>query len=203
MDLRSLISQSMGSAWASGLNLYATCSVLGLLGRFGVIELSGGLAIVESWWVIGPALAMYLAEFVADKIPWFDSAWDAVHTFVRVPLGALLAASAFSEEGTASQVTALVSGGALAAESHALKAGVRMAINASPEPVTNWIASLSEDVLAIGGIMLAVQRPGWFFAFLSLFVVGAAVGLYLAWNGIRALAGRIARMLALRPGPLT
>lgn len=90
----------MGAAWVSGVNVYATCAMLGLLGRYGV-ELAGNLTVLESWWIIGSALAVYLAEFIADKIPWFDSVWDAIHPFVWIPAGAVLAASTYSESGSA------------------------------------------------------------------------------------------------------
>ena len=109
-----MLAQSMGGAWTSGLNLYATCAGLGLMGRYGGAELAGNLAVLESWWVIGPALAMYVAEFVADKLPWLDSAWDAVHTFIRIPAGFLLAGSVYAESGLAAQATAAFAGAALA-----------------------------------------------------------------------------------------
>lgn len=182
----------MVSGWASGLNVYATCAVLGLLGRFDVVELYGKPAVLETWWVIGPAMAMYCVEFVADKVPWVDSAWDAIHTFVRVPLGALLAASTFSNEGAATQVAALVTGGSLAAQSHALKASLRTVINATPEPVSNWIASLAEDILVVAGISFAVFQPGWSLLLLGVFVVAGAIGLFFTWRTIRAMGGGVA-----------
>ena len=120
MDPFALIAQSMGGAWTSGVNAYATCAALGLLGRYGGIELGGNLTVLESWWVIVPALVMYVAEFFADKAPWLDSTWDAAHTFVRIPAGALLAASVYSESGAAVQVAALLAGGALAGAAHEL-----------------------------------------------------------------------------------
>lgn len=191
----------MVSGWASGLNVYATCAVLGLLGRFDVVELYGKPAVLESWWVIGPALAMYCVEFVTDKVPWVDSAWDAIHTFVRVPLGALLAAGTFSDEGAASQVAALVSGGSLAAQSHVLKASLRTIINATPEPVSNWIASLAEDALVVAGILFAVFQPGWSLLLLGAFVVAGAIGLYFTWRTIRAMGGGIANVIGgMKPG---
>ena len=194
MDLITLISQSMGAAWASGINLYATCSVLGLLGRFDIVELQGKLSIVESWWVIGPALALYCVEFVVDKVPLADSAWDVIHTFVRVPAGAMLAASSFSVEGTAPQIAALVSGGAIAAESHALKSGTRAAINVSPEPLSNWIASLGEDVIVVSALIFAAKYPGWFLLGLAVLLLISAVVLYFMWGFVRALIVRIATM---------
>ena len=191
VDTVARLAQALGGAWASGLNLYATCAVLGLLGRYEFVELGGSLALLESWWAIGPAIAMYLVEFVADKIPWVDSAWDAVHTFVRVPAGALLAAGAFSDSGALAQVAGLIAGGVLAGESHLLKSGTRAAINASPEPVSNWVASILEDLLAVGGIILAALHPAAFLPVLALAVAVSAVALAFCWNGVRALLGRI------------
>ena len=197
MDLVTLISQSMGSAWASGINLYATCTVLGLLGRSDVVELNGKLSVIESWWVIVPAAAMYCVEFIADKIPLFDSAWDAIHTFVRVPAGAILAASTFSDVGTAAQAAAFVSGGAIALESHSIKATARAAINTSPEPITNWIASLAEDAFVVSLLLFgfALDHPGWFLLVLAAVVLAGAAALYLLWKFIRTVFARIARTL--------
>ncbi len=195
MDPMSQIALATGSAWASGLNLYATVSLLGLAGRCDVVQLGGSLGMLESWWVIGASVTMYLAEFVADKIPLVDSAWDAIHTLVRIPAGALLATGVFSDDGMAAQIGALVGGGALASESHLLKAGSRALINGSPEPVSNWIASVVEDATVFGGIALAMQHPGWFLALLAAFVVGGAITLYFLWNGVRSLFARIRRGL--------
>lgn len=195
MDSISVIAQAAGSAWASGLNLYATVCVLGLAGRFDLVELGGRLGMLESWWVIGASVAMYLAEFAADKIPWVDSTWDAIHTFVRIPAGALLAAGTFSDDGAAAQIGALIGGTALAGESHLVKAGTRASINLSPEPASNWIASVLEDVTAAGGIFLALQHPAWFLSLLAAFVVGGAIALYFLWNGVRSVFARIGRGL--------
>ena len=134
MDPVATLAQSMGAAWVSGVNVYATCAMLGLLGRYGGVELAGNLTVLESWWIIGPALAIYLAEFIADKIPGFDSIWDAIHTFVRIPAGAVLAASAYTESGPLVQGGASLAGLALAGETDSLKAGTRALINTSPEP---------------------------------------------------------------------
>ena len=177
MEPAAFIAQAMGGAWASGVNVYAACSVLGLLGRYGGVELGGNLTVLESWWIIGPALALYLAEFFADKVPWLDSTWDAAHTFVRIPAGAFLAASAYSESGPVVQAAALLAGTALAGEAHALKAGLRALINASPEPATNWIASLAEDVTVVGALLFAVNRPAMFAVVLGVTAIIGAVAL--------------------------
>ena len=140
----------MGSAWVSGLNLYACVATLGLLSRFTHLELPGELHALTSWWVIGVAVALYVVEFVADKVPWIDSTWDVIHTFIRVPAGAVLAAAAFGDFDRSIQVIALLLGGGLALSSHGTKAATRAVLNASPEPVTNFVASIVEDVIAIG-----------------------------------------------------
>ena len=195
MEPLALLAQSMGGAWTSGVNAYATCAALGLLGRYGGIELGGSLIVLESWWVIVPAVVMYVAEFFADKVPWLDSTWDAAHTFVRVPAGALLAASVYSESGAAVQVAALLAGGALAGEAHALKAGTRALINASPEPLTNWTASIAEDSAVIGGILFAVNHPVYFVGLLAVIVVVGATALHRMWRSVRPLFRRTADLV--------
>ncbi|MCU0425090.1 MAG: DUF4126 domain-containing protein [Candidatus Kapabacteria bacterium] len=159
MDVTSTLAMAMGSSWLSGVNLYATVATLGLLGRFANVQLPGSLDSLTSWWVIGIAGCMYAVEFVADKIPAVDTAWDAVHTFIRVPAGAVLAAASFAKFDSTIQTVALLVGGGLALTSHGTKATARAAINTSPEPVSNIAASTAEDVLAIGGASLAVFYP--------------------------------------------
>ncbi len=154
-----LIGLLLGASAASGLRLYATIAVLGFLGRSGVIALPAGLSLLTSQWIILVAASLYLVEFVADKIPLVDTVWDVVHTFVRVPAAALLAWSALaSVPDTWRAAAALVCGG-VALSSHGLKASARAVINASPEPVTNWAASLAEDGLTAFLLLLAVKYP--------------------------------------------
>src|SRR5215831_20440351 len=136
----------MGSAWLAGFNLYATVLTLGLLQRFQLVQLPGDLDFLSRGWVIGVAAVLYLTEFLADKIPLVDSIWDAIHTFIRVPAGAVLAASAFAHFTPAVRAVALLAGGTLALGSHGTKATVRMAANASPEPFSNFFLSLGEDI---------------------------------------------------------
>jgi hypothetical protein len=150
---------AMGSSWLSGVNLYATVATLGLLGRFAHVELPGNLDTLTSWWVIGVAAFMYCVEFIADKIPAVDTVWDTIHTFIRVPAGAVLAAATFAKFDSSIQTIALLVGGGLALTSHSAKATTRAAINTSPEPVSNIVVSSAEDVLAIGGVSLAVYFP--------------------------------------------
>ena len=159
MEWFSTLSLALGSAWTSGINLYATVSVLGLLQKFGSVKLPGGLDVLDNWWIIGIAGGLYLIEFFADKIPYVDSVWDVVHTFIRVPAGAVVAWAAVSDMDPAVVVPATLIGGGLALSSHGTKATARIAANLSPEPVTNTLLSLAEDAVAIIGVLLAVFAP--------------------------------------------
>lgn len=150
---------AMGASWVSGLSLYASVATLGLLGRFAHLELPGELHVLTSWWVIGIAVALYVVEFVADKIPVVDSAWDIVHTFIRIPAGAVLAATAFGDFDKSVQVIAFLLGGGLALSSHGTKAATRAIVNTSPEPLSNIVVSLTEDVIAVVSILLSVFLP--------------------------------------------
>jgi hypothetical protein len=161
----------MGSAWLSGFNLYATVATLGLLARFHLVTLPGDLDFLSQAWVIAAAGVLYLIEFLADKIPVVDSVWDAVHTFIRVPAGAVLAASAFAHFSPAVRVAALLAGGTLALGSHATKAGVRITANASPEPFSNFFLSAIEDVFTIGLAALAAFHPVVILCIVILFVI--------------------------------
>ena len=165
----------MGASWVSGINLYAAVTTLGLLGRFANLELPGELQVLTSWWVIGIGAGLYLIEFVADKVPVVDSTWDVIHTFIRVPAGAVLAATAFGDFDKSVQVIAFLLGGGLALSSHGTKAAARAIVNTSPEPVSNVVVSSLEDVLAVVSILLSV-----FFPF-ALFAVVAAGLLFSFW----------------------
>lgn len=149
----------MGASWVSGINLYAAVATLGLLSRFASLKLPGELEVLTNWWVIGIAGFMFVVEFVADKIQVVDSVWDVVHTFIRIPAGAVLAATAFGEFDKSVQVIAFLFGGGLALSSHGTKAAARLAINTSPEPVSNVVVSTLEDILAVVSIVLAVFLP--------------------------------------------
>ena len=159
MSFISTLAIAMGASWVSGINLYAAVATLGLLSRFASLKLPGELEVLTSWWVIGIALFLFVVEFIADKIQVVDSVWDVIHTFIRIPVGAVLAATAFGDFDKSVQVIAFLLGGGLALSSHGTKAAARLAINASPEPVSNVVVSLFEDVLAIGSILLAVLLP--------------------------------------------
>src|SRR5687768_3281404 len=158
-QLISTIAIAMGSSWVSGINLYASVATLGLLGRFANLQLPGELQVLTSWWVIGVAAALYVVEFFADKIPYLDSTWDVIHTFIRIPAGAILAAGAFGDFDRSIQMIALLLGGGLALSSHGTKASTRAMLNVSPEPVSNTVASVIEDIIAIVSTVVSVFVP--------------------------------------------
>ncbi len=188
------ISLTMGAAWGSGINLYATILVLGLLGMTDNIVLPQGLEILMNPMVIGAAGLMYFVEFFADKIPGVDTGWDTLHTFVRIPAGVLLAAGAVGDVNPAMAVAAGILGGGLATTTHAAKSGSRLLINASPEPVSNWTASLLEDIAVITGVWAALIHPWVFIIILILFILLMIWFLPKLWGAIKkffAFLGRI------------
>jgi hypothetical protein len=169
------IAVAAGLAWASGLRLYLVLLAVGLAGRYGGVDLPAHLEILESPLVLGAAGFMVLTEFVADKVPWLDSAWDAIHTFIRIPAGAALAAAVFGDSGEGVALAAAILGGTLAASSHFTKAGSRALINTSPEPVSNLAASFSEDALVVAGLWIAFHYPLLFVVLLIVFLLAAAL----------------------------
>lgn len=171
MDAVSIIALSMGAAWASGINLYAAVFMLGYMGTTGHIVLPAELQVLSDPLVMTAAAVMYCVEFFADKVPGVDTGWDTLHTFIRIPAGAMLAASAVGDVSPAIELTAGLLGGSLAAATHATKAGGRLLINTSPEPFSNWGASITEDLLVIAGLWTALTHPIWFLVALLLFVV--------------------------------
>jgi hypothetical protein len=189
MNLIQILGLALGSAWTSGINLYATVAVLGLLQHYGLARLPGSLQALDNWYVIGVALALYAVEFLADKIPYVDTVWDAVHTFIRVPAGAALAAAATSDVNPAVQVVALLLGGGLALSTHGTKATARAAANVSPEPLTNWALSLVEDVIAVGAIVLAVLNPVVILVVIAVFLVAFAWLLPKVLRRLRRMLG--------------
>lgn len=164
------IALTMGLSWASGINLYAALLVLGVGGATGNIDLPPDLQALQDPLVIMAAGAMYAVEFFADKTPGVDSGWDTLHTFVRIPAGAMLAAGAVGDVTPTLEIAAGILGGGMAATSHATKAGTRLLINTSPEPVTNWIASFSEDILVLAGLWTALNHPIVFLVLLLVFI---------------------------------
>lgn len=171
MEWFSTLSLALGSAWTSGINLYATVTVLGLLQKFGATKLPGGLDALDNWWIIGIAGGLYIVEFFADKIPYVDSVWDVVHTFIRVPAGAVVAYAATNQLDTQTYIIATLIGGGLAFSSHGTKSALRVGANLSPEPVSNWALSLIEDGIAIGGAVLAVVAPMVIATILIIFIL--------------------------------
>lgn len=187
MDTIQYIALSMGIAWASGINLYAAVFMLGYLGNTGNIALPPELMVVTDPLVMTAAGLMYCVEFFADKTPGVDTAWDTLHTFIRIPLGAVLAMSAVGDTTPAVELAAFLVGGSLTAATHATKAGTRVMINTSPEPVSNWFTSLGEDFLVITGIWTALNHPWVFVVFLVLFIVLMAWLLPKIWRSIKRI----------------
>jgi hypothetical protein len=192
MDILSIITLALGAAWASGINVYATVLLIGLFGATGVVPLPEALMPLTSPVVLAVAGVAYLIEFFADKIPGLDSLWDALHTFIRIPAGAVLAAGAASGLGEDYLIAvALLGGAAIAAGSHTMKAGSRAVINTSPEPASNWAASILEDILVVVGLLLALFKPGLFIAFFLLFLLAAIWLLPKIWRGVRHVFRRL------------
>ena len=188
-----------GTAWASGINLYATIAALGIAGSTGYVELPPGLAVVQDPLVILIAGVMYCVEFLADKIPGVDTAWDAVHTFIRIPAGALMAAGAIGDVTPALSVGAALLGGGVTAATHATKAGSRALINTSPEPFTNITASITEDAAVFGGLWLALKQPFTFAIAFGLFLLALMWVLPRLWRGIGILYKKLGRWLGMLP----
>ena len=185
-----LIGLLLGAAAASGLRLYATIAVLGFLGRAGALALPPGLQVLTSQWVILVAASLYLVEFLADKIPLVDSVWDLVHTFIRIPAAALLAWAALSDVDETWRIVAALICGGVALSAHGLKSSTRAVINTSPEPVTNWAASLAEDGLTALLLFLAVKYPLAAAIAAALIVILAAALAAWMWRAFRRFRAR-------------
>ena len=168
MEVIATLALALGASWCAGINLYATVGVLGLMHRYTGFNLPPGLEVLASHWVIWPAVLMYLVEFVADKVPAVDSAWDAIHTFLRVPAGAALAAGAFGDIPPEISVVAAMIGGGMALTSHSTKATTRVATHMTGNSLAAPVISILEDGLVIGTIALVASHP-----ILSLFLVAA------------------------------
>ena len=191
MDTVSIIALTMGAAWASGINLYATIFMLGYLGTTGNIDLPPDLMVVTDPLVMTSAGLMYCIEFFADKTPGVDTAWDSLHTFIRIPLGAVLAMGAVGDMSPAVELAAFIVGGSLAGATHATKAGSRIVINSSPEPVTNWTASVGEDLLVVAGLWTALNHPVLFLIALVIFIGIMIWLLPKIWRGIKRIFNSI------------
>lgn len=199
MTLQETIALTLGVGWASGLNLYAAILTLGILGSTGAAQLPPSLELLTHPAVISVAGVMFFFEFFADKIPGLDSTWDAIHTFIRIPAGVILAAQSVGNVDPAVVAAAGLIGGALAASTHATKAGTRVMINTSPEPVTNWIASVTEDLMVISGIWLALSHPWLFLGLLAAFILAMIWFLPILWRGIKGVCRSIASLFGGTP----
>jgi hypothetical protein len=191
MDIIAQIALAGGLAWASGIRLYATVLLIGLLDKFGYVHLPGSLEVLSSNWVLWTAGVLTVGEFIADKVPAFDSLWDALNTFIRIPAGMLLAWGALDDYGAGAQLAAALIGGAITSGTHLTKAGSRAAINHSPEPVSNWIASFTEDGVVLGGLFLALAHPWVFLALLAGFLLLCAWLLPKLWRALRGVFRRL------------
>ena len=189
------LSLAVGTAWTSGINLYATVAALGIAGRAEMIKLPPDLQVLMHPAVIAVACIMYVIEFFADKVPYVDSGWDVLHTFIRVPAGAILAARSLGEMNPALELVALLGGGAIALAAHGTKATARLAINASPEPFSNWFASVTEDLTVLGSIWMIFNHPVLMLilvlSFLVLLAWFAPKLFRLAKRGFQALRDRL------------
>jgi hypothetical protein len=196
METIDTLALTLGAGWAAGINLYAAILVLGYLGATGSVVLPPGLEVLSDPLVMTVAGVMYCVEFFADKTPGVDSGWDTLHTFIRIPAGAVLAAGAASgfEVNQAAELAAALIGGTMAAGSHFTKAGSRVLINTSPEPVTNWTASILEDLVVIGGLWTALHYPLIFLLLLTLFVALMVWVLPKLWRAIKRLFNHIGRI---------
>jgi hypothetical protein len=159
MEWLEIIGRTLGFSLAAGVNLYATVAILGLASRYGWVALPEQYQAFDNPWIIGAAGVLYAIEFVADKIPWVDSIWDSVHTFIRPVGGALIAVAALGDQAPAIEAAIALLGGVVAASSHVTKAGTRVAANASPEPLSNWILSFLGDGFVIGITLIALNYP--------------------------------------------
>ena len=187
MELLSALGRMLGFSFAAGINLYATTAILGLASRYHWVALPDQYRVFDNDWIIAVALFLYVVEFVADKIPWVDSIWDAVHTVIRPAGGALIAVASIGPISPEMKSIVALAGAALAASSHLTKAGTRAAANTSPEPFSNWILSLSEDGFVVGLALLALKYP-----------MAAAIVVLASLAIIVALAGWVVRALRRR-----
>lgn len=185
------LAMSAAMAWGAGLRLYLVVFVVGLLGKFGYVPLPDTLKLLTNPIVLGAAGFMAFIEFFADKIPWLDTAWDGIHTFLRIPAGAALAAGMLGDSGEGVALAAAIIGGTLTAGTHFGKAGTRAVANTSPEPFTNIGLSLAEDTMVAGGLALAIANPIIFLLLLAIFIVALVVLIRFILKGLTAVAGRL------------
>lgn len=191
MEMVQTVALSAGLAWASGLRLYLVVFLAGLLSTFGYLHLPETLAVLHNPLVIVVAGIMALAELIADKVPAFDSLWDSFQTFIRIPSGALLAAFAMGDVDPSWTVAAGLIGGTITAGTHFAKAGSRLAINTSPEPFSNWIASFGEEGMVLGGLWTMLASPLVFLGLLAIFLIIAGLVLVKLWGVVGRLFRRV------------
>ena len=200
------LSLAMGTAWTSGINLYATVAALGIANLAQLIQLPPNLQVLSHPAVIGIACTMYMIEFFADKVPYVDSGWDVLHTFIRVPAGAILAARSLGDMNPALELAALLAGGSIALAAHGFKATTRLAINASPEPFSNWAASVTEDITVFGSLWMIFHHPIVMMliitGFLALMVWLVPKLFRLAKRGFQALLSKFRGVKPDQPAPL-
>jgi hypothetical protein len=199
LDTLHLVALAGALGWASGIRLYAVLFIVGGLGYLGWMPLPGGLQLLAHPYVLVASFAMFVVEFVADKVPLFDSFWDTVQTFVRIPAGAALAASVFGDASGATMLAAAIVGGTLAAGSHFAKAGGRMAINTSPEPFSNWAASFGEDLVVGVVLWLAFEHPLVALLVLALFVLAMIWLIPKLWRFLARMFAGLARVFGAQP----
>lgn len=196
MDTLQSVALAAGLAWGSGIRLYAVLFLAGLMARLGYVELPPELSLLTHPAVLGASGFMFFIEFFADKMPGVDTLWDAAHTFIRIPAGALLAALALANQDPALVLAAAIFGGTLASAAHLTKAGARALINTSPEPFSNWTASFGEEALLLGGLWAAFMHPLFFLAGLALFLLAVLWLLPQIWRGLRSVWRRLQSLLA-------
>jgi hypothetical protein len=194
MEIIAALGRTMGFSFAAGINLYATVAILGLASRYQWVTLPPQFQAFDNDWVIGTAIVLYLVEFVADKVPWFDSIWDTIHTAIRPVGGAVIAVTTLGDASPATETLVALFGGTLAAGTHFTKAGTRAVANTSPEPFSNWMLSLAEDVFVVGLGFLALKYP-----VAAAIVVIAGVGLIVTFATVlvRAIRRRWTRQRAV------
>ena len=196
MDIGSTLALMLGSAWASGINLYATIFTLGLMNNTDTLPLPGDLQMLGEPLVMTAAWVMYLVEFFADKIPGVDTLWDTLHTFIRIPAGAMLAAGTVGDMGPAAELAALLVGGSLTTATHAAKSGTRVMINTSPEPFSNWGASITEDLSVFTGLWAALNHPILFLVLMVLFILLLIWLLPKVWRGVKKVFAFFGRLFS-------
>jgi len=205
METIDIIAMTLGVAWASGINLYAAILVLGIMANGGYTTLPESLTVLQDPLVLFAAGVMYCVEFFADKVPGVDTGWDTIHTFIRIPAGAMLAVGAAQglEINQAAELAAALLGGSLAATSHLTKSGTRVVLNTSPEPVSNWTASVTEDIAVIGGLWTALNYPVAFIIFMVIFIAMVIWLLPKLWRAIKNIFATLKRWLGGGSKPVT